>query len=93
MRAKSSTPETPSERLIRGIRRATMRLLTIQSNTARLALMGNGIYRPSWSWLGNDPDWTSLYRMMIVAWAGGDFPLEGVHRCGLGPVNGAMAVP
>lgn len=47
--------------------KTNMRLLTIQSNTARLALMGNGIYRPSWSWVGNDPDWASLYRMMMVA--------------------------
>ena len=46
---------------------STMRLLTIQSRTARLALMRNGVYRPSWSWLGHDPDWTSLYRMMVVA--------------------------
>ena len=44
----------------------TVRLLTIQSNTARLGLMRNGIHRASWSCVANDPDWIALYRKMVV---------------------------
>jgi len=44
-----------------------MRLLTIQSNRVRLSLARNGVYRPAWSYVGNDPDWIGLYRMMATA--------------------------
>lgn len=44
-----------------------MRLLTIQSNKARLSLMSNGVYRPCWSWVASDSDWRALYGRMIVA--------------------------